>query len=338
MAFNVDSTLTGIHSRSERTVRATRDFDRGRTSKDILDAAFESDSSDLVNLEIVSGITRISDGQLMWQDFIRPFSESIQGLRRGADLSRWYDTNSFYRKPSVVGKLSMPKDATFLGTYENLSALKLVKSDKLTKRKLSLPGPYTLASLVSDEFYDSKTELVNQFAKILKKILPALKELGFGAVQINEPSLVYRYGESALKSKKELKSFISAYEDNLSNPPVEITLQTYFGDCSKILKDLLRLDGITALGIDFTQTSLDTIEKVRFGEMALACGCVDGRNSLVEPAEWIADFSLEAIHTLKPNGIVVLPSSELKYLPRAYADEKVRAIGKACKILKSKLK
>ena len=339
MTFSVDSTLTGIHSRSERTVRVTRDYDRGRTTKDALDATFESDSADLVNLEINSCITRISDGQLRWQDFIRPFSESISGLKSGADLSRWYDNNSFYRKPSVVKKLTPPKDASFLLKYSVGSALDLVGSDdKKIKRKLSLPGPYTLASLVTNEFYDSKSELVSEFARILKKIVRGLPELGFSAVQINEPSLVYRYGESALTSKKELNSFISAYEENFSKPPIEVYLHTYFGDCSKILKDLLKLEGIAALGIDFTQTSLDSIEKLRFREKALACGCVDGRNSLIESPEWIANFCSEAIRTLKPNGIVVLPSSELKYLPRTHADEKIRSIGKACKILETKVK
>ena len=75
---------------------------------------------------------------------------------------------------------------------------------------------------------------MGEFAKILKRIIRGLPELGFSAVQINEPSLVYRYGESALTSKKELNSFISAYEENFSKPPIEVYLHTYFGDCSKI--------------------------------------------------------------------------------------------------------
>jgi 5-methyltetrahydropteroyltriglutamate--homocysteine methyltransferase len=339
MTFSVDSTLTGIHSRSERTVRVTRDYDRGRTTKDALDSTFVSDSADLVNLQIKSGLTRISDGQLLWQDFIRPFSESISGLKSGADLSRWYDNNSFYRKPSVVKKLIPPNDASFLLNYSVKSALELVpKKDKKSKSKLSVPGPYTLANLVVNEYYESKSELVGEFARILKKIIRGLPDLGFDAVQINEPSLVYRYGESALTSKKELSLFLSAFEENFSKPAIEVCLHTYFGDSSKILKDLLRLEGITALGIDFTQTSLDSIEKLRFGEKTLACGCVDGRNSLIESPEWIANFCNEAIRTLKPNGIVVLPSSELKYLPRPHADEKIKAIGRACEILTKKVK
>lgn len=337
MTFGVDSTLTGIHSRSERTVRVSRDFDRGRTTKSVLDETFESDSNDLVTLEIESGITRISDGQLRWQDFLRPFSESVSGLKNGADLSRWYDNNSFYRRPSVVKKL-VAQEPSFLLNYSIKSALDLVDtSGKEVKRKLSVPGPYTLASLVSNEYYDSKGELVSEFAKSLRRIICSLPKLGFTSVQINEPSLVYRYGVSALTSRRELEIFTSAYDQNLSNLPLEVYLHTYFGDCSKILKDLLKLDGISAIGIDFTQTSLDSIEKIRFHDKALACGCVDGRNSLIETPEWIANFCLEAVRTLKPSGLVILPSSELKYLPRTHADEKIRSMGKAQKIVETKV-
>ncbi|MDG6907582.1 MAG: hypothetical protein JRN20_17550, partial [Nitrososphaerota archaeon] len=187
----------------------------------MLDDTIELDSSELVEQQIKFGITRISDGQLRWQDFIRPFSESISGLKSGADLSRWYDTNSFYRKPSVAKRIIPPKDSSFLLNYASKSALDLVDSkDKVRKLRISIPGPYTLASLVSNEFYSTKTELVEEFAKMLKKVILGLPKLGYSSVQINEPSLVYRYGVSALSNKKELKTFTSSYEENLSNLPL----------------------------------------------------------------------------------------------------------------------
>lgn len=337
LGLEINSTLTGIHSRSELTVKISRDYDRGRSSKKVLDSTFESDALELTNLQMDSGFTRISEGQLLWQDYLRPFSESVSGLRSGADLSRWYDTNSFYRKPSVIGKLSASKDTLFLKQYFVERALKIIKSNRRIKRKISILGPYSLASLAANEHYKSKDLLVHDFAKLLKQVLYQLPKLGISTVQINEPSLVYRYGESGITSKKELRIFLSAFEEYLSKLPLEVYLHTYFGDSSTILKDLLTLDGVVAIGVDFTQTSLRSLEKIRFKEKALACGCIDGRNSLIESPEWIADFCLEAMKTLKPQGLVILPSSELKYLPRIYADEKIKSIGKACDILQSRL-
>ena len=338
MTFTIDSTLAGIHSRSELTVRTSRDYDRGRTTRESLHSAFESDAVELVDLQLASGITRISDGQLLWQDLLRPFSESLVGLKIGADLSRWYDTNTFYKKPSIVKRLSAPKERSFMLKYVIKRAFDLVKTGNRVKRKLILPGPYTLASLVTDGQHTSRVELVEEFARILKMVVRELAALGFGSIQINEPSLVYRYGESALTNKRDLKAFISAFEEHLSRLPVEVSLHTYFGDCSKILKSLVRLGGVASLGIDFTQTSLSSIKGVSFGKIALACGCVDGRNSLIESPQWISGFCMQAIRALKPKGIVVQPSCELKYLPRFNADQKIRSIGEACKLLEGKMK
>lgn len=326
--FKIESTITGIHSRSEETVRISRDYDRGRTSERELKRTFETDSRNLVNLEVASGITLVSDGQLKWQDFIRPFSESLRGLRGGADLSRWFDTNSFYRKPTVVGEIRAPAGKFPIEKYAVDSAF---SSKGKKSRKISVPGPYTLASLVEDNRYGSRVELTEVFAKILKKVISDLDEKGFTTVQINEPALVYRYGVSALTSKEHKRGFLDAYNKHLSKLASKVILHTYFGDCSKILPDLLELEGPYAIGVDFTQTSLASIENSKFGdEKALACGCVDGRNSLLEPPEWIVRYCEEAVRTLKPAGLIVLPSSELKYLPRNYADLKVSAIGEAC--------
>ncbi len=337
MTFSVDTTLTGIHPRSEETVKVSRDFDRLRTDKETLDSTFEADAKSLVKLQLESGFTRVSDGQLMWQDFLRPFSENLIGLEGGADLFRWFDTNTFFRKPFVKKRVKLPKDRSFVQDYEVAAAISLAKEGG-AKKKLSILGPFTLASLVADEYYGAKREeLVEDFARVIKKFLKNLASLGYESVQMNEPSLVYRYGISALTNKKELKSFLSAFEDNLDSPPLPITLHTYFGDCSTILEKLLELDGVSEVGIDFTQTSLDSIEKIEFGDKGLACGCVDGRNSLIETPEWIADYCLDATKSLQPSGLTILPSSELKFLPRAVADEKIRAIGKAGAIARKRL-
>ncbi|MDA4131387.1 MAG: hypothetical protein OK457_11505, partial [Thaumarchaeota archaeon] len=244
-------------------------------------------------------------------------------------------TNSFFRKPSVVKKLKLVDGLDFVTGYEVMSALDLVP--KNAKKKISIPGPYTLTNLVDNQRYKSKEDLIDDFANVLRKLIKGLANLGFQAVQINEPSLVFRYGISALTSKKDLKAFTSAFEENFKSSPVEVSLHTYFGDCSQILDKLLDLEGVSEIGVDFTQTSLYSIEKSKFGEKALASACVDGRNSLVETPRWIADYCAEAVRTLKPSGLVILPSSELKYLPRNYADEKIRAIGKAAEIVRKRL-
>ncbi len=211
MTFKVQASLTGIHSRSEKAVKTSRDYDRGRTNQYALNTIFENDAKKLIAIQCASGFVRISDGQLRWQDFIRPFAETLKGLRRGADLSRWFDTNSFYKKPFVIGKISLRDSSFITKKYAENSAFAGSK-----KKKISLPGPYTLASLVEDKVYGSREELIELFASIVQKVISNLSSHGYSCVQINEPALVYRYGESALTNRKHLEAFIAAFSRYLS--------------------------------------------------------------------------------------------------------------------------
>lgn len=323
----VEPLISGIHSRSEDLVKTTRDYDRGRTDKALLDSAFQSDAEALLSLQEGSGFSQFSDGQLRWQDFIRPFSESVSGLESGADLSRWFDTNSFYKRPTVTKNISTDGSFILNYTYGGASA----DAD----RSIAVPGPYTLASLVDDEFYQSRVELVHGFSKVLRKVISKLSASGYKRVQINEPSLVYKYGMPATDNPKYLEAFLSAFKENLSNlEGTELILHTYFGDCSGILEDLVELPGVSTVGVDFTETSLEKISATEFDGKKLACGCVDSRSSLIESPEWIVKFCDHAVRALKPSGLVIIPSTDLKYLPRTHADQKVRAIGRAAAMKK----
>lgn len=308
-------------------MRTSRDYDRGRTTEDALNLAFEKDAKDLLTLEETFSFPRLSDGQLRWQDFIRPFSESVSGLESGADLSRWFDTNTFYKKPTVTKKLSTD------GSFVDLKKYSGDEHKEKANRSLALPGPFTLASLVDDQFYNSKEELVHEFARVLRNVIDHLSKNGYSHVQINEPSLVYRYGESALNNGKNLEAFTSAFREELGNLKLNVTLHTYFGDCSQILKALLGLPGISTIGVDFTQTPIDNLSSLEFDGKGLGVGCVDARSSLVESPEWISEFCTVAFRSLKPSGLLILPSSDLKYLPRTYADQKIQAIGNAVELV-----
>ncbi len=332
MQLQTEISLTGLHPRSENTVKVSRDFERGRASAEDLDAAFCVDSEELTKLESDLGFATISDGQLRWQDFIRPFSEGAAGLKGGADLSRWFDTNSFYRKPSAERKLDTEKPVS-LEKYSDRDSLAKSK----IRRKISLPGPYTLASLVENHFYNSKIDLIGEFGRVLRATINVLSNQDYSTVQINEPSLVYRYGESAITNPEHLAAFLSVFSDCISGLNIDIWLHTYFGDCSKILEKLVKLENVSTIGIDFTQTSLRDISSIQFDGKSLGCGCVDGRNSLLESPEWISGFCKQASDALNPKGIVILPSSDLKFLPRTAADGKLESMSKAKNLLNSKL-
>ena len=100
----------GIYPRSEELVQATRDLDRGRTSQEAVDEQVERDLGELVSVQQAAGLDLLADGMLRWQDVFRPLVEAADGLEKGA-LTRFLDTNTFYRAPSAANeapKLAQP--------------------------------------------------------------------------------------------------------------------------------------------------------------------------------------------------------------------------------------
>ncbi len=89
---------------------------------------------------------------------------------------------------------------------------------------------------------------------------------------------------------------------------------------------------VDALGLDLYEEDLDALAGVDF-DKALACGCVDARNSLLEAPEEIALQAARARDVLAPRDLFLCPNADLEFLPRPVAEAKVRALGQAVPLL-----
>src|SRR4029079_5551811 len=96
----VKAFIPGLYPGSEALVQATRDLDRGRTKQEAVDEQVERDQAELVSVQQEAGVDLLADGMLRWHDIFRPFVEAADGLETGA-LTRFLDTNTFYRAPSA---------------------------------------------------------------------------------------------------------------------------------------------------------------------------------------------------------------------------------------------
>ena len=96
--------ITGILPRSEELIKVTRSYIRGKTGNRELNKAFKNATSKLIEAQLAAEFSYISDGMLKWHDLLRPFTSNLQGATVGS-LSRWFDNNTFYRKPIIVSDL-----------------------------------------------------------------------------------------------------------------------------------------------------------------------------------------------------------------------------------------
>ena len=307
----VEAQLTGVFPRSEKLVEATRALTRGKISQPEVDAIFDQDLASLVDLQSSASLDILVDGQLNWQDVFRPFSGLFTGVQLGG-LTRWFDNNTFYRKPNIIQKVSYK--GTDLRRYFRHELL-----PRNSRKKAILPGPFTFASLAQNSAYKSLADLADDLAHALRQAANELQKLGYTDFQFNEPALTANGG-----SRRDLEVAKHAFEVCAKGLAAHTTLQTYFGDAGPVIDDLLDYP-VNCIGLDFYATSLESLEQHDFN-LELGCGCIDGRNSLLETANMLSKFVADVDKRLSPKNIIVGPNCDLDFLPQKVAERKVHLL------------
>jgi len=310
--------LAGVFPRSETLVEATRANVRGRLSREQLDAAFDRDYAALVSLQMEADLDPIVDGQLNWQDHFRPFSELFTGIKVGS-LTRWFDNNTFYRQPIISGKIG----------YRGTSLQRYFRGDILPaegRKKAVLPGPLTFAKLSQNMAYRSLADLVEDLARALKDTTTELSKAGYEYFQFDEPALVFDQ-----IGKEELEAARRGFEICATGTGGEVALKTYFGDVGHIMNALLDFP-VDCIGIDLYATSIESLAKYDF-DISLSCGCVDGRNSLVESPNDLKGLLARVRDNVRSEQLVISPNCDLEFLPYSVAEKKVRLLSETRKVV-----
>ncbi len=237
-------TLVGIHPRPEWLVKLTRDYDRGRASKEQLENGFIRAEQELKSLQTRWGFEPAIDGLFRWQDMFRPLTQSIDGVEAGP-LTRFFDNNTFYRKPLVKG-LRYRGGVPFSG------------------EKLILPGPYTFYVLSEVEM--SKESFYRGLLEVYKEMIDDLKPR---TTQLNEPALVYRYKKWEVDEVDY--DWVSTFAKELN-----ASVHLYFGDPSEAYVFLAERE-VPEIGLDLVEGPL--LEDLG---VPVTLGVVDGRNTYME--------------------------------------------------------
>lgn len=307
----IEAHLSGAFPRSEKLVAATRAVERGRATQDDVERALRDDNLSLASLQKDAALDLSVDGQLNWQDLFRPFSELFTGIQPGS-LTRWFDNNTFYRAPIVKGTIS----------YKGDNVARFFRGDAFpttSRKKAVLPGPFTFATL-SENSSKSHADLIDDFSHALRDLIKSLQRAGYEIFQFNEPCLCAK-----TRTEDDFKIAKHGIETCVKGLAGMSLLQTYFGDSSKVIERLLDYP-VDSIGVDFYATSLDSFASVDF-DKGLGCGCIDGRNSLLESPNDVKKFVSKVREELEPKTLFVTPNCDLDFLPQPVAEKKIRLLG-----------
>lgn len=308
--------ITGLHARNESTIQATQDWERGRISSAALSAAFRADCDSLVALQSEVGADYVSDGQLGtgWQDFLRPLTNGLHGVKKGA-MVRWYNTNTFYYAPVVSGPISSNGGAV----WSKLERRHVKKG----RFRVAIPDPLTFSDLAEDHHYGSKEKLMFAYSDALRDELLALSENGVAYVQFSSPALVARFRDKAV-SRDRLGQLGEAIRSATRGSSMRTGFHTIFGDASHHIPDIFDAIPTDDVGFDFTQTDPASLSSTKKGIIA---GVADARSTYLESIEELHETVEQVIDTTGSKRVTIAPSSDLRFIPRVSADEKLRRLG-----------
>ena len=281
-----------------------------------IEEAYEEVRTEFIDAQKAASLDRIVEGQGRWDDMIaHPLVVHDDVETRG--IVRYYDNNNFYREPVVKGELSATGDVA-----AELSAAAEQVADGL---QAVLPGPYSLADLATDEYYDDSEDFLAAIADFL-----AEEAAQFPAVEtlfLLEPSLV----ENAPEEGEDERA--SEAIDTVANAiDADVVAYPYWGALEeKVYAHVMDAD-IDALGFDLVSNHDENVYNAQeYGTPDdVALGVVDGQNTLVESPETITE-RVEWFSEQTPQNdygrIYATTNTETFYLPVNRFEEKLEALG-----------
>lgn len=294
-------------------------FDRGKLSWEEKEAEIKETKRRVVQAQVSAGLDVVTDGMVRWQDEISYLMLKFYNVESGG-LSRWFDTNFYYRVPVVKSEVSeifvMPHTLLLRDSAE---FPKIDTGDKLVRRKLILTGPYTLAKMSINKEHKNFERLMYDLSMFMKTEIAIFNSSGF-TIQINEPAIT--------KHPKDKSLFLSAMQRLFSNCDSfdkNIVLSTYFGGVEFMLKELIQDVNCGGLGLDLVEApkQLDVLEDLCI-DKDLHLGIMDARTTKLEDYEYYAKWLSLFDKIGFKKDIYVGPNNGLEFLPWDKAESKLK--------------
>jgi 5-methyltetrahydropteroyltriglutamate--homocysteine methyltransferase len=278
-----------------------------------------------------AGLDILTDGEMRRESYSNHFATALEGVdidNPGTALDRSGHPNPV---PRIVGPIERPRpvevgDLTFLRAHTDHTV------------KMTVPGPFTMSQQAQNDFYPDAEAAAMAYAAAVNAEIKDLHAAGADIVQIDEPYMQARpeparaYGLAALNR---------ALDGVTGTTAVHICFgyAAIIHDRPEGYSFLPELAGCPAdqISIETAQSKLDLGVLSDLSEKTIILGVIDLSDHDVESAELVADRVRRAFAHTTPDKITIATDCGMKYLPRASAEGKMRAMAAAARILRDEL-
>jgi len=278
-----------------------------------------------------AGLDIVTDGEQRRESYSNRFATALEGIdteKPGTTINR---SGRPIPVPRVVGPIRR-KHAVELRDLEVLRA----NTDRTTKA--TVPGPFTMGKQAQDDYYKDEAAVAFAYADAVNAEIKDLFAAGAGVVQIDEPWMqqhpdkARRYGLKALNRA-------------LDGVTGTVAVHLCFGYAAVVhdkpagYSFLAELEGAHAqqISIEAAQPKLDLAILRQLPSKTIILGVIDLADMTVETPRIVAQRIRRALAHVAADRVVVAPDCGMKYLPRAVAFAKMKAMAEGAALMRREI-
>jgi len=280
-----------------------------------------------------AGIDIITDGEIRRESYSNRFATALEGIDTSNPGEVKARSGQATPVPRVVGKIRRTRAV-------EVRDMEFLRANTERTAKITLPGPFTMSQQAVNEFYRDEEELVMDYAVAVNAEARDLEKAGADIIQLDEPWL--RNDPDAAK-----RVAVKAINRALEGLKVPTIVHLCFGYAALVPGETKPVgysflpqlaDSVAdAISIEAAQPKLDLGVLADLSPKQVLLGVIDLNAPVAESAEVVADRIRAGLAYLPADKLVPAPDCGMKYLPRALAFAKLKALSEGAALVRASL-
>jgi len=278
-----------------------------------------------------AGIDLITDGEMRRESYSNRFATALDGI----DIVNPGTTINRNGVKAVVPRVAGPIRRKFPVEVRDVQFLR-ANTDRPIK--ITLPGPFTMTQQAQDDHYRDEEALALAYAAAVNDEIKDLKRAGADVIQLDEPWLqaradrAARYGVKAINRALEgiegttIVHLCFGYAAAVKDKPTGYSFLGQLADCRA-----------SQISIEAAQPRLDLSIAEALAPKSVMVGVIDLGSETVETPAQVAERIRAALKFVPAGKLVVAPDCGMKYLSRAAAFGKLKALAEGAAIVRKEI-
>jgi 5-methyltetrahydropteroyltriglutamate--homocysteine methyltransferase len=280
-----------------------------------------------------AGIDIVTDGEVRRESYSNRLATALEGVDSENPAIVTSRAGLETPVPRVVGPIRRTQPV-------ELRDMEFLRCNTDRPAKITLPGPFTMSQQAKNEFYKDEEELAMAFAEAVNAEARDLEKAGADVIQLDEPwvrnnpDLARRYAVKA----------INRALDGIKVPTV---VHVCFGYAAVVpgsakpagYSFLAELAETSAkqISIEAAQPKLDLGVLQDLANKTIMLGVLDLGDPSIETTEMVATRIRNGLKYVPAERLVLAPDCGMKYMPRATAFGKLKAMADAAAMVRTEI-